>query len=82
MNEVNIGEEIEYYCHSNDIKFMGDYSGRAMYGRQYVGLICKPEDKYNIISGLTSYLKGMDIELSSEEFREDNMGFDIIIYFP
>lgn len=78
-----IATEIKYWCYNNEIKFVGDYSGRFMYDRECVGIICKPIEKYTVIAGLSVYLsKQLECELAVYTIREDNMGNDVILYFP
>ena len=83
MSGKEIAKEIKNYCYNNDLKFHEDYSGRYMYDRECVGIECKPIEKYTVIAGLSAYLqKELECDLSVHTIREDNMGLDVILYFP
>lgn len=83
MSGKEIAKGIKYYCSNNDLNFDGTYSGRFMYDRECVGIICKPEEKYTVIVGLAVYLsKHLDLDLSIYRICEDNMARDVILYFP
>ena len=79
---MNIAQEIKKYCEEREIKFVGDYSGRFMYGRKCVGYICETSEKYNIQAGLSVYLSKKNIDLSENKILEDNVARDRIVYFP
>ena len=36
---MSIAQEIKQYCEEREIKFVGDYSGRFMYGKKCIGYI-------------------------------------------
>ena len=79
---MSIAQEIKNYCEEREIKFVGDYSGRFMYGKKCIGYICEPNEKYNIMAGLADYLSKKNIDLSEKKILEDNVARDRIIYFP
>ena len=60
------------------------YSGRGMYGRNCLGITCE-----NPLSCILDILFNADsntvedvIELLRKDCRQDNMGLDMIVYFP
>ncbi|WP_370845770.1 hypothetical protein [Eubacterium sp.] len=79
---MSVAKKIENYCKERNIQFINDYSGRNMFGRKCVGYICNPRDKYSVFTGLESYLKQKNIDISKCRILEDNMAKDMIIYFP
>lgn len=71
------------FCNGYDYGFRGDYSGRGMFGRQCLGIVC--EDPLDCIEEFHCYL--LDNNLVDKSFRlpskrTDNMGYKMIVYFP
>ena len=77
-------ELMEDFCNvDKDIRFMKDYSGRCMFGRKCVGIVC--HDYLNTLLKLCEYLAIFDVIDFEDELGKvclDNMGLDYIMYFP
>lgn len=73
--------EIEAFCESKGYRFMGDYSGRFMFGRTCPGIICSYPEQ--VLVELAEWLtkKNISVGLLGDP-RTDNMGMDFIVYFP
>lgn len=71
-------DEYEY-----DNIFQDNYSGRYMYGRQCVGIVCT--NPLKTLVELCDYIKGIDDIESIKDFlgdvQYDNMGLKTILYF-
>ena len=82
MNKAVI---IEKFCekYKFDNTFKERYSGRYMFGRECVGIVCI--NPFKTIVDLCDYLKEIDeIESFSDFLGEvgyDNIGFQTILYF-
>ncbi len=73
MNEnVRILKEV---AERFDTEFQSNYSGRGMYGKECVGVICSDPMSLCLVLGR----EGFDVDLTP---RMDNMGRDMIVYFP
>ena len=75
---------MEDFCNTgDDIIFIKDYSGKYMYRRKCVGIICN--NYLDVLVKLCAYLAIFGVE-DFEEYlcgvKLDNMGLDYIIYFP
>lgn len=93
-NKIVGAEIIKDFCdeYCDEYKYYADYSGRSMYGRCCVGIVCfNPlETLLSLCDYICSNLKSYNIELNDTEPitsvlgypRTDNMGKDMILYFP
>ncbi len=73
MNEnVKILREV---AEQTECEFRSDYSGRRMFGRECVGIVCQNPLVICLLLGKA----GFDVDLVVER---DNMGRDTIVYFP
>ena len=85
LNEVqrDLLEQYFDYEVSDDCRLRTDYSGRCMYGNKCIGIVAK--NPVDIIVGLVIFLMEHDEEDLAKKFvgsRSDNMGLDMIQYFP
>ena len=78
---------IEDFCDTGDYEFRGDYSGRYMYGRSCVGIVC--DNPITATVELFAYILNEDEDTDIDELasilgdaRSDNMGLSMIVYFP
>ena len=74
---------IKTFCEENDYDFYEDYSGRFMYGRQCVGIIC--DNIGECLVRLCCYLVAEGVDLQPNmllPISYDNMGRQLILYFP
>jgi hypothetical protein len=80
MEVLDVAREIKKFCESSGGKygFYGDYSGRMMFGRQCVGVVCK--DAVQEAADLAGYLSGSGLSLGRT--CRDGMVVDEILYFP
>jgi len=62
------------------------YSGRGMYGKECLGVVCKNERQVisKIIEALAneSINDHFDVSDAFSEFYKDNLGSNTIVYFP
>lgn len=72
MGAEIIKDFCDEYC--DEYKYYADYSGRSMYGRCCVGIVC--------CNPLETLLSLCDYICSLGYPRADNMGKDMILYFP
>lgn len=74
-----IKEEI---CDGEDIRFYEGYSGRGMFGRKCIGVVCY--DPLRTIVNICDAVRneGYDDCSDLEDIRMDSMGYDSIVYFP
>lgn len=81
MNEIiNL---IRVFAEGNDLDFRDDYSGRCMYGKNCVGLIC--DSSMSVLIELCDYLHAEGVETVSDILGTpctDSMGLSTILYFP
>jgi hypothetical protein len=78
-------EKLEIFCEENDIGFRKGYSGRGMYGKECIGFVysgnafsigLKMAQEFADDREMREVLGEMD------SVSQDNMGRDMIIYFP
>jgi hypothetical protein len=76
---------------NEDTGFRNNYSGRGMYGRECVGITGSQSDCQAIIAEVIkqAHARADDDELVFDDvvdavldYRQDSMGFDVIIYWP
>lgn len=85
---MNVIECIRKFCDENSEKYSiyEGYSGRGMYGRRCLGIVVSHGYSYmDMLVKLTQYLdknECEDEELELEGVSVDELGLDIIIYFP
>lgn len=72
MNQPN-AQTIETVAENNDWDFRPAYSGRGMYGNTCVGVV--GENAVEIIETVAS-------ETGARGAKTDNMGLDMIVYWP
>lgn len=81
---MSIAEYIKSYCNDFGCKYLDNYSGRYMYGKKCIGIITD-RNMLEVMLELADYLHECGIEKASEELEQvrwDNMGLDMVIYFP
>lgn len=62
-----------------DVQFRNGYSGRGMYGSQCVALV----GSFNQVMGALALVEEADDRITlAEDARMDNMGYDIVMYWP
>lgn len=69
----------------DEFELMTDYSGRAMYGDTCIGIIGAARDLILFVVRVSTWFEEDDTELVEEladNVRSDNMGTDMIFYFP
>lgn len=75
---------IEEFCEEYGYSYRNDYSGRCMYGRCCVGIVC--QDVLETLVQLCQYIVDTSDDVDLQEVlgspRQDSMGLDSIIYFP
>jgi len=83
----NIKELIKEFCDNQDLDYRDDYSGRGMYGRNCVAIVCN--SPLATLSNLFAYIvdskddiEGCEVEEVLGEPMQDNMGMSNILYFP
>lgn len=84
----NIKELVIEYCKEEGLNYREDYSGRGMFRRSCVAIIC--DNPLYTLSGLFAFLVdydgeggiGGDIYYALGEPKQDNMGMSRILYFP
>ncbi|MBO5631530.1 MAG: hypothetical protein J5965_20875 [Aeriscardovia sp.] len=80
---MKMREYIEAFCEANEYSFYDGYSGRFMYGRQCIGIVC--DNIGECLIRLCCYLvaEGVDIHPNMLlPISYDNMGLQLILYFP
>lgn len=83
----NVAELIEEFCEIHDhdeCYFYGNYSGRGMFGKQCVGIVCR-DNLLETIVKLCDYLYDCEVESVADALGNicrDSLGKDTIIYFP
>lgn len=79
---------IRGFCNEpeNDYKVYENYSGRMMFGRTTIGIIVRQDPNYfEMMMKLTRYLESKDFDdplLELEGVSIDDLGLDVIVYFP
>jgi len=74
---------IEMFCREYDYCFYSDYSGRFMYGRKCVGIVC--DNIMECLVQLCCYLVAEGVDLQPNlllPIQYDNLGLQLILYFP
>ena len=74
---------IEEFCEEYEYYFYSDYSGRGMLGKQCIGFVCS--NMCQSVIELCGFLSKSGVEGFEKKLIPvcyDNMGKDIIIYFP
>lgn len=82
---VKTADIIKDFCEEYDLGFYNDYSGRGMYGKLCVGIVCG--DILGTLVKLCDYLNNFleDGESLSDYIgtpKTDSLGLDCILYFP
>lgn len=77
---LDTAREIQKFCENSDgtYEFYGDYSGRMMFGKKCVGVVCK--DAVQAAADLAGHLAGYG--LSFGRACRDQLGKGEILYFP
>lgn len=80
MEVLDAAREIKRFCENAGGKygFYADYSGRMMFGKECVGVVCK--DAVQAAADLAGYLSGSGLSLGRA--CRDGMGKGEILYFP
>lgn len=83
----NIKELVKEYCEDAELNYRDDYSGRGMYGRRCVAIIC--DSPLNVLCELFAYivdsdedLYGCDVQCALGEPEQDSIGMRSVLYFP
>lgn len=82
-----------YSCEVTEDAIRTDYSGRGMYGRRCVGFVIDTSDTLALGAAIATFVAkhveddlhmdhAFEIETLIRRATTDNMGFQIIIYFP
>lgn len=75
---------IAKFCESEGLDFCDDYSGRYMYGKKCIGIIC--DNPLNVLVRLCDFIVDTGLDASFEDLlgdaQLDNMGHSMILYFP
>ena len=74
---------IEEFCEEYEYYFYADYSGRGMFEKRCVGIVCS--NMCRCLIELCAYLQTNGVEVDIGELIPvcyDNMGKDMIVYFP
>ncbi len=83
-----LADLIRGFCNApdNDYEVYENYSGRMMFGKMTIGIVVKQGNSYlDMLMRLTRYLetKGFDDPLLElEGVSIDELGLDVIVYFP
>lgn len=80
---MKVKEIIADFCESNELEFREDYSGRGMYGRTCIGIVC--DDTLGTLMQLVDAIRDeLDISLYDVlgSPKMDSMGLSSILYFP
>ena len=83
MFEIN--EILMLFCETSlEYTLRADYSGRDMFGRECIGIVC--QDALSMMADLTEYIASFDEILNIRQalgrICTDSMGMDTIVYFP
>ena len=82
-----IEETLRAFCDDYGYEYRENYSGRGMYGRNCVGIVCECS-AIDLIMDLADYImNNFDGYISvrdalNGQVRQDSMGIDTIVYFP
>lgn len=79
---MNVAKSIMGFCLESGRKYecRWDYSGRMMFGRECVGIVC--DNVPQMMASLAGYLSGNGEDLPVGGMCQDNMGKGFIVYFP
>lgn len=87
MDNNIIKEFIKEFCEDQDLDYREDYSGRGMYGRSCIGIVC--DNPLSTLLALFAYIIDSDDSIGGSEVQyalgkpeEDGMGMSSILYFP
>lgn len=72
---------ISKYCDLYNYDFREDYTGRFMYGKLCVGIVCDNPCKAMLELGLFLHAYGVSDD-TDFNVKLDNMGKSYIVYFP
>lgn len=81
MSEIDV---IKNFCEDYGYSFRDDYSGRGMFGKQCIGIVCDVSPVY-LISCLSDTLRDEGFESCTDILGTpctDSMGLSTIVYFP
>lgn len=81
---MNIAKYIKSYCNDFGCEYLDDYSGRYMFGKKCIGIVTD-RNMLEFMIELSDYLHECGVEKVSEELEQvrwDNMGLEMVIYFP
>ena len=85
---MSLTDLVRGFCNEpeNDYKVYENYSGRMMFGRTTIGIIVRQDQNYfEMFAELTRYLESKDFDdplLELEGVSIDDLGLDVIVYFP
>ena len=81
--DYDLVKNIAYEADLDEDQIRVSYSGRAMYGKECLGLVCTLGDLLNFVTRL-GYVVDADDEVYDwiTSVREDNMGLGTIYYWP
>ncbi len=83
-----LADLIRGFCAQSENKYevYENYSGRAMFGRKTIGIVVKQGNSYlDMLMQLTRYLESKEFDdplLELEGVAIDELGLDVIVYFP
>ncbi len=81
---MSLANMIQEFCEIMGYQYRKDYSGRYMFGKECVGIVTG-ENIVEVIIKLADYLYECGVSSVEKELGKvcyDNMGVDMIIYFP
>ena len=85
---MKVSDLIREVCeiHSDKYSVYENYSGRFMFGEKCMGIIVRQGNSFmTMIAELTSYLDKYADDIDGTPFENvsyDNLGLDMIVYFP
>ena len=85
---MKVSDLIREFCeiHSDKYSVYENYSSRFMFGAKCMGIIVRQGNSFMaMIAELTSYLDEYADEIDGTPFENvsyDNLGLDMIVYFP
>ncbi len=83
-----LADLVREFCAQSDNNYevYENYSGRNMFGRKTIGIIVKEGHSYlEMMMELTRYLESKEFDdplLELEGVAIDELGLDVIVYFP
>jgi hypothetical protein len=75
---------IESFCDDYGYEYRDNYSGRGMFGKECAGIVTD-ENVLQVVLALSDYMHECGIDCVKDELGRvcyDNMGLDVVIYFP